>query len=88
MCVKKKLLFWKPCKVLYVFWLIVKIIFKVIGIACVAMIGSVGFDMVKHTVEIFTHFQIYKVVSGSSEKLRRVTYKYLFVGIERSVKNY
>ena len=53
-----------------------------------AMIGFVVFDMVKHTVEIFTHFQVYKVVSGSSGKIRRVTYKYLFVGIEMSIKNY
>ena len=52
-----------------------------------AKIGFVGFDMVKHTVEIFIHFQIYKVVSGSSKKIRRVTYKSLFVGIEMSVKN-
>ena len=36
-----------------------------------AMIGLVGFDMAKDTVEIFTHFQIHKVVSGSNEKIRK-----------------
>ena len=45
-------------------YIVNKIIMYIMGIACLAIIGCVGFDLVKHALQIS---QKYKVVGGDSE---------------------
>ena len=49
-------------------YIVNKIIMYIMGIACLAIIGCVGFDLVKHALKIS---QKYKVVGGDSEIYKR-----------------